>query len=115
MKNDPSLKLLNAAGVEYSVIDHAGAKHGSLEVLPKKNGKGRHYNHPPGTFKRHHEAITSALKAGEPVFVPYGPFSSADDRESLRSSISANCSRMWGNGNYITACNATGIELLRVE
>jgi hypothetical protein len=110
-----ALKLLVAANVQFAVIDAEGVKHGALEIAPKLEPKKRHQNHPRGAFLRHHEALTSVLAAGQSVVVPYGPFGASDDRESLRSSISAYCSRTWGNDTYITAVADAGIELLRVE
>lgn len=109
-----ALKLLNAANVQYAVIDAEGVKHGALEIAAKTPPK-RHRNHPPGSFLKHHQATTSVIQPGQSVVVPYGPFGNAEDRESLRSSISAACSRLWGGGTYITAATDVGIELLRVE
>lgn len=109
-----ALKLLVAAGCEYAVIDAAGTKHGTLEVVDKTTAR-KPRNHPPGSYLEHHKPLTSAMQAGDSKTVPFGPFSAADDRESLRSSISAYCSREWGGGTYITAMGADGIEVLRVE
>jgi hypothetical protein len=55
------------------------------------------------------------MLVGDSKTIPFGPFFASDDRESLRSSISAFCSREWGSGTYITAIAANGIEVLRVE
>ena len=109
-----ALKLLAAAGCEFAVIDAAGVKHGTLEVVDKSTAK-KPRNHPPGSYLEHHKPLTSVMQAGQSQTVPFGPFSAADDRESLRSSISAYCSREWGSGTYITAMATNGIEVLRVE
>ena len=63
----------------------------------------------------HHKPLTSVLAPGQSAVVPYGPYGAADDRESLRSSITGFCSRTWGNDTYITCCTDAGIEVLRVE
>ncbi len=110
-----ALKLLIAAGVQYAVIDAEGVKHGALEIAPKVEPKKRHQNHPRGAFLKHHEALTSVLAAGQSTVVPYGPYTTAEDRESLRSSITGYCARTWGGGACITATTDNGIELLRVE
>lgn len=110
-----TLKLLTAANVQFAVIDAEGVKYGTLEIAPKLEAKRRTYTHPHGALLKHHQAMTSRLAAGESTVVPFGPYTSTDDRESLRSSISAYCSRTWGNGTYITANTEAGIELLRVE
>jgi len=110
-----ALKLLIAANVQFAVIDAEGVKHGTLEIAPKLEPKKRHQNHPRGAFMKHHQALTSVLTAGQSVVVPYGPYGSAEDRESLRSSITGYCSRTWGNDTYITCCTDAGIEVLRVE
>ena len=109
-----ALKLLAAANCRFAVIDAAGTKYGTLEVNEKVAGK-RHYNHPPGTFLDHHKPFTAGLQAGGSVTVPYGAYSSSADRESLRSSISAFCSRTWGSKTCITAIADDGIQVLRVE
>ena len=107
-----ALKLLNAAGCKYAVIDAAGTKHGTLELADKAK---RTRNHPPGAFLDYHRPLTEKMVAGDRIKVPYGPFGGDEDRESLRSSISGFCSREWGNGTYITAVAADGVELMRVE
>jgi hypothetical protein len=112
-----ALKLLRASGCAFAVIDACGVKHGTLDVVvpkaPKPTKKPR--NHPPGAYLEHHKSLTSTIQPGECRTVPFGPFSSDEDRESLRSSISAYCSREWGNGSYITAIADAGIEVLRIE
>ena len=108
-----ALKLLAAAGCEYAVIDSSGQKYGSLEVARPSVKRNR--NHPAGTFLDYHKPMTEALQAGQSKLVPFGPFVSAADRDSLRSSISGYCSREWGSGTYITAIAKDGIEVLRVE
>jgi hypothetical protein len=109
-----ALKLLNAAGCQYAVIDSAGTKHGTLE-LASKCDEAKKRNHPPGAYLEHHKHMTEAMKPGDSITIPLGKFGSKEDRESLRSSISGYCSREWGAGTYITASVADGIELLRVE
>ena len=112
-----ALKMLRASGCAFAVIDFDGVKHGDLQVFTPKPPKPRKKprNHPPGAYLEHHKPTTSAIGPGECRVVPFGPFSSPQDRESLRSSISAYCSREWGNGSYITAVADHGIEILRIE
>jgi hypothetical protein len=83
-----------------------------LEVAVKSDRKPR--NHPPGTYLRHHQGLTSTMKPSDVVVVPYGPFTSPEDSLSLSSSISGYCSRTWGPGNYIINRTPNGIEVLRV-
>jgi hypothetical protein len=107
-----AIRLLMAAGCQFAIIDAAGAKHGDLEVAePKK----RHYKFPRAELLEYHKPFTAKLEAGQTVTVPFGPYDKGEDRESLRSSISGYCSRVWGNKTYLTAMGADGIELLRVE
>lgn len=110
-----ALKLLIAANVQFAVIDAEGVKHGTLEIAPKLEPKKRHHNHPRGAYMAHHKPLTSVLAPGQSVVVPYGPYGAADDRKSLRSSITGFCSRTWGNDTYITCCTDAGIEVLRIE
>ena len=110
-----ALKLLTAANVQFAVIDAEGVKHGTLEIAVTPPPKKRHQNHPRGAFMAHHKPLTSVLAPGQSAVVPYGPYGAADDRESLRSSITGFCSRTWGNDTYITCCTDAGIEVLRVE
>ena len=110
-----ALRLLTAANVQYAVIDAEGVKHGTLEIAPALKAKHRTYNHPRGALLKHHQAMTSILAAGQSTVVPFGPYTSRDDRESLRSSITGFCSRTWGNDTYITCATDGGIEVLRVE
>ena len=109
-----ALKLLAASGVEYAVIDAAGTKHGTLEVVEKAAAR-KPRNHPPGAYLEYHKPQVCGMQAGQCKLVPFGPFDSAADRESLRSSLTAWLSRQWGNGTYMTVMNAAGIEVLRVE
>ncbi len=109
-----ALKLLTAAGCQFAVIDAAGTKHGTLEVVDKSAAK-RTRNHPHGAFLDYHRPMTEKMVAGDCIKVPFGAFGADEDRESLRSSISGFCSREWGNGTYITAMAADGVELMRVE
>ena len=108
-----ALRLLDAAKCQYAVIAPDGVKHGALEVAAK-NGKQKR-NHPPGSYLTHHQPLTEKMAHGDAILVPFGPFDGPEDRESLRSSISAYCSRTWGAGTYITAINGAGIEVLRIE
>lgn len=111
-----ALKLLIAAKCSFAVIDADGTKHGDLIVVPPKvAGQKRHRNHPVGTFLRHHEKYTSTLQAGDSVKVPLGPFTSDEDRESMRSSVSGYAARTWGAGNCITGFGADYLEVLRIE
>lgn len=107
-----ALRLLDAAKCQYAVIDADGVKHGDLDVAVKVKQKR---NHPPGSYLQHHQALTEKMSRGDAIVVPFGPFDGPKDRESLRSSISAYCSRTWGAGTYITAMNGAGIEVLRIE
>jgi hypothetical protein len=111
-----ALKLLNAAGCSYAVIDAEGHKYGGLDVVePKPPRKQRHRNHPIGTFIDYHRQFTNALKPGEAVKVPLGPFTSPEDTNSLRSSISAYFAREIGPGKILTVITSTEIEVLRIE
>lgn len=110
-----ALKLLDAAGAQYCVIAADGQKYGALEIKEPAGKKQRHQAHPRGAFLDHHKPYTKDLKPGDSVVVPYGPFSSEMDRESLRSSLSGWSCRAWGAGNYITEKTEAGIEVLRVE
>ena len=110
---DRALKLLDAAGVQYAVIDFDGVKHGALEVGQPKTKKKKVFMHQHGEFRDYFMPYLQNLTAGSAVKVPPGKY----QLEELRGPLSSWCSTNWGKGSTITSIDRKSnlIEVLRVS
>lgn len=111
-----ALRLLNAAGCKYCILEADGTKHGALEVAATKETARRAGRFPRGAMLAHYLPFVKGMKAGDAALVPYGAFGADEDgKSSLRAAMASWCSATWGNKTYITHNNEQGVELLRVE
>ena len=112
-----AIKLLTAAQCQFAILTADGTKHGTLEIAepePKRTRQEPRFKR--GTLKAYYEPILKTINPGSVNVVPFGPFDTDKaSREALRSAIASECSRVWGNGSYITHMNERGIELLRMD
>ena len=72
-----AIKLLDASGAKYKIIDQDGNQYGSLIVTePKKASKS--YKHPPGTMHRFYYPLIKDMKVGDVVVIENFDFDARD-------------------------------------
>lgn len=110
---DRALKLLDAAGAQYAVLDSNGVKHGTLEIAVPKPAKKKIFTHKHGEFRDYFLPYIESMNPGDCVHVPVGKY----ELEELRGPLSSWCSTNWGAGSVITSINRKGniVEVLRVS
>lgn len=106
-----AVSLLNASGVQFKVVMPDGTEFGSLSVTPARERKKRKYKH--GSVLFYARKFTDLLqKSGDRAEIPIGAF----DVKTLRSTITAHLSAIWGNGSYISSVSpdSTSLNILRI-
>jgi len=105
-----AIKMLEACGCKFAVIDPDGNQHGDLEVVVNKKRGPNKYPH--GELRNYIKGHLSQLSVGEVLVIPVGRF----DFASLQSSISSAACAMFGNESCTTSRNRENntIEVLRV-
>jgi hypothetical protein len=103
-----AIKLLDASGAKYKIIDQDGNQYGSLIVTePKKSGKT--FKHPPGTMHRFYYPLIKDMKVGDVVVIENVDF----DARDLQGAVSAWATEHWGRGAYKTCVVGPNVEILR--
>ena len=103
-----AIKLLDASGCKYKVIDQDGNEYGILNVSePKKSNKT--YKHPPGTMHKFYHPLIKDMKVGDVVCIKNFDF----DARDLQGAVSAWASEHWGKGAYKTCVVGPDVEILR--
>jgi hypothetical protein len=103
-----AIKLLDASGAKYKIIDQDGNQYGSLIVTePKKASKS--YKHPPGTMHRFYYPLIKDMKPGDVVAIKNFDF----EPRALQGAVTAWASEHWGKGSYKTCMVGPDIEILR--
>lgn len=113
---DRALAMLRAAGCEYVVVDPEGQQHshGSLEVAPpKKRTRIVSKDRPFGELVRYYRPFLEPMQPGDSTMIPYGKYEI--EKKTLHASVSAWCSKHWGNKKSLTHANDAGVEVLRIE
>lgn len=91
---DNAVKLLNAIGAQYAIIDTDGVKTGNLEVATKI--KRRKALYPHGEVIKHIKPYIDNIKVNTTVEIPVGKF----DLATVYRSVSSNASKSWGTGSH---------------
>ena len=86
-----AIKLLNAIGAKYAIVDSDNRTHGELEVKAKAKRKPAKY--PYGSLRRHVAPYLASLQVNQPARIPVHPY----DLESVYGSSSSAASTMWGH------------------
>jgi hypothetical protein len=103
-----AIKLLDASGCKYKVIDQDGNEYGVLTVSePKKSS--RTFKHPPGTMHRFYYPLIKDMKPGDVVVIKNFDF----EPKALQGAVTAWASEHWGKGSYKTCMVGPDIEILR--
>ena len=63
-----AVKLLNAIGAKYAIVDSDGVKHGDLEVITKKKRAPAKY--PYGAIRKHVVPYLSPLQVNQTIRIP---------------------------------------------
>lgn len=85
-----AVKLLNAIGAKYAIIDTNGGRHGELEVVTKKKRSPAKY--PYGVLRQHVAPYLVDLKVNETARIPAAPY----DIDTVYGSASSTATTMWG-------------------
>jgi hypothetical protein len=103
-----AIKLLDASGCKYKIIDQDGNEYGVLAVSePKKASKS--YKHPPGTMHRFYYPLIKDMKVGDVVVIKNFDF----EPRALQGAVTAWASEHWGKGSYKTCMVGPDVEILR--
>jgi hypothetical protein len=102
-----AIRMLRAAGVQYAVIDHAGALHGTLDVKKRKYPAG-----PRMALKPHYKDPLDALAPDSAVSIP---IPAGADATSFQACVCQYARALWGMGNYTSSMNReqNAVDVLR--
>jgi len=85
-----AIKLLNAIGAKYAIVDTDNRTHGELEV--KAKAKRRPAKYPYGVIRKHIAPYLDNLKPNETARIPAYPY----DLDTVYGSASSTATVMWG-------------------
>ena len=85
-----AIKLLNAIGAKYAIVDADLRKHGDLEVITKKKKAPAKY--PYGVIRKHITPYLENLQPNQTARIPAAPY----DLETVYGSASSTATVLWG-------------------
>ena len=85
-----AIKLLNAIGAKYAIVDTDLRKHGDLEVITKKKRAPAKY--PYGVIRKHIKPYLDNLRVNCTARIPVAPY----DLDTVYSSASSTATVLWG-------------------
>ena len=85
-----AVKLLNAIGAKYAIIDVDLKKYGELEVVTKS--KRRPARYPYGVIRKHIKPYLDHIAVNQTARIPVSPY----DLETVYGSASSTASVLWG-------------------
>lgn len=103
---DQALRLLNASGCKYFVIDEEGKTYGEIPSVTKSK-KQRKYK--PGLMSNYFKPFLVNVKIGDVAVIPFNDF----DPPTLSGAITAYLSRTWGKQSYKSCTTNSSVEILR--
>ena len=106
---DNAVKLLNAIGAQYAIIDSDGVKTGNLEVATKI--KRRKALYPHGAVVKHIKPYIDNIKVNTTTEIPVGKF----DLATVYRSVSSNASKSWGTGSHSITTKDGNVLITRHE
>ena len=89
-----AIKLLNAIGAKYAIVDSDSKKHGDLEVVTKS--KRRPAKYPYGVIRKHIRPYLDHIKVNDTARIPVSPY----DLNSLYGSASSTATVLWGKNSH---------------
>ena len=108
-----AIKLLNAIGAKYAIVDSDGNKHGALNVAQEKKAKRRRSIYPLGEVKGYIMPFMQGMMINTTKQIPVGPY----DAKVIRGSVSSYATQMWGGGNYKSSVTSDKrfVEITRLD
>lgn len=85
-----AIKLLNAIGAKYAIVDSDSKKHGDLEVITKKKRAPAKY--PYGVIRKHIRPYLDHIKVNDTARIPVSPY----DAQTVYGSASSTATVLWG-------------------
>jgi hypothetical protein len=85
-----AIKLLNAIGAKYAIVDSDNKTHGELEV--KAKAKRRPARYPYGVIRKHIKPYLDHIKVNDTARIPVSPY----DLETVYGSASSTATVLWG-------------------
>jgi hypothetical protein len=85
-----AVKLLNAIGAKYAIIDVDLKKYGELEVVTK--AKRRPARYPYGVIRKHIKPYLDHITVNQTARIPVSPY----DLETVYGSASSTATVLWG-------------------
>jgi hypothetical protein len=85
-----AIKLLNAIGAKYAIVDSDNKTHGELEV--KAKAKRRPARYPYGVIRKHIRPYLDHIKVNDTARIPVSPY----DMETVYGSASSTATVLWG-------------------
>lgn len=85
-----AVKLLNAIGAKYAIVDSNSKKHGDLEVITKAKRKPAKY--PYGVIRKHIRPYLDHIKVNDTARIPVSPY----DLNTVYGSASSTATVLWG-------------------
>lgn len=94
-----AVKLLNAIGAKYAIVDVDLKKYGELEVVTKS--KRRPAKYPYGVIRKHIKPYLDHIKVNETARIPVSPY----DANTVYGSSSSTATVLWGK-----QCHKVGLS-----
>lgn len=94
-----AIKLLNAIGAKYAIVDSDSKKHGDLEVITKKKRAPAKY--PYGVIRKHIRPYLDHIKVNDTARIPVSPY----DLKTVYGSASSTATVLWGK-----QCHKVGVS-----
>jgi len=85
-----AVKLLNAIGAKYAIIDVDLKKYGELEVITKS--KRRPAKYPYGVIRKHIKPYLDHIAVNQTARIPVSPY----DAQTVYGSASSTATVLWG-------------------
>jgi len=94
-----AVKLLNAIGAKYAIIDIDLKKYGELEVVTKS--KRRPAKYPYGVIRKHIKPYLDHIAVNQTARIPVSPY----DAQTVYGSASSTATVLWGK-----QCHKVGLS-----
>jgi hypothetical protein len=85
-----AIKLLNAIGAKYAIVDSDNKKHGDLNVITKKKRAPAKYEY--GVIRKHIRPYLDHIKVNDTARIPVSPY----DAHTVYGSASSTATVLWG-------------------
>ena len=89
-----AIKLLNAIGAKYAIVDSDNKTHGDLEV--KAKAKRRPAKYPYGVIRKHIKPYLDHIKVNDTARIPVSPY----DLNTVYGSASSTATVLWGKNSH---------------